>query len=50
LSELQSFSERVATVTLEQVNAVARKYARPGHAWSNLNAAGVRSETGYIEL
>lgn len=33
LSELQSFSERVATVTLDQVNAVARKYARPDQAF-----------------
>jgi zinc protease len=33
LSELQSFSERVAAVTLDQVNAVARKYARPDKAF-----------------
>jgi predicted Zn-dependent peptidase len=33
LSELQSFSERVATVTLEQVNTIARKYARPDQAF-----------------
>ena len=33
LSELQSFSERVAAVTLDQVNAVARKYARPDQAF-----------------
>ena len=33
LSELQSFSERLAAVTLDQVNAVARKYARPEKAF-----------------
>jgi zinc protease len=33
LSELQSFSERAAAVTLDQVNAVARKYARPDQAF-----------------
>jgi zinc protease len=33
LSELQSFFERVAAVTLDQVNAVARKYARPDKAF-----------------
>ena len=33
LSELQSFSQRLAAVTLDQVNAVARKYARPENAF-----------------
>ncbi len=33
LSELRSFSERVAALTVEQVNTVARKYARPGEAF-----------------
>jgi zinc protease len=33
LNELGAFSERVSAVTLEQVNAVARKYARPGDAF-----------------
>jgi zinc protease len=33
LGELQSFSERVAAVTLDQANAVARKYARPDLAF-----------------
>ena len=33
MSELQSFSERVAAVILDQVNAVARKYACPDQAF-----------------
>ena len=32
LSELQGFSDRVAAVTLDQVNAAARKYARNDQA------------------
>jgi len=33
LSDFQSFSERIAAVTLDQVNAIARKYARPDQAF-----------------
>jgi zinc protease len=33
LSEFRSFSERVAAVTLDQVNTIARKYARPDQAF-----------------
>jgi predicted Zn-dependent peptidase len=33
LSEIQSYSERVAAVILDQVNAVARKYACPDQAF-----------------
>jgi predicted Zn-dependent peptidase len=33
LSELQAFGDRLAAVTVEQVNAVARKYARPEQAF-----------------
>src|SRR5262249_3829969 len=32
-TELQSFPERVASVSLEQVNSIARKYARPEKAF-----------------
>ena len=33
LSELQTFGDRLAAVTLDQVNAVARKYARNDQAF-----------------
>ena len=32
LSELKTFEQRIATVTLDQVNAAARKYAQPDKA------------------
>jgi len=33
VSNLQAFAERLATVSLDEVNAVARKYARPDQAF-----------------